>query len=74
MLYLAIDGTIADRANVYSKKISALCCSQCHKPAGDELSVPINDDSLVVKESYHEELLISRSIQGEAIYDQFNFI
>ena len=70
-LRLFIGKTIADSANIYSKKIR---CSQCHEPALDELSTSIDDEGGSLIGSYHDEMLTSGSIQGEAIYSQLNFV
>ena len=73
ILCLIIGSTIADRANLYSKKISAVCCSQCHKPAALEPTMAIDeeDDSLIITESQQEERLASGSVSDrrEPIYD-----
>ena len=57
-----VGNTIADRASLYSLKISAaICCSRCRKSAAlDQPSAAIDEEerrSLV--ESYREELLAS---------------
>lgn len=60
MWFFITGNTVADRASLYSMKITAaICCSQCRDPALEPSVAEDEEDRRSLIESYREELLTS---------------